>query len=158
MDRPRGIIVRAWTGILHLFFRLSRGLTIGVRAVVRTDDGKFLLVRHTYISGWHFPGGGVEPGQTIEEALAHELSQETGLKLLGKPKLHGIFFNRKVSKFDHVLVFLCEVEGAIAEPSSSLEIAELGFFGLNELPNEIDQGTQRRLHEIVEGTKQSNYW
>jgi 8-oxo-dGTP pyrophosphatase MutT (NUDIX family) len=56
--------------ILHTYFLMSRGLTIGVRAIVRSDDGKFLLVRHTYIPGWHFPGGGVEKGETAERALS----------------------------------------------------------------------------------------
>ena len=56
------------------------------------------------------PGGGVEPDETAEEALARELEQKTGLKATGVPKLHGIFLNRSVSKHDHVLVYLSILE------------------------------------------------
>ena len=84
--------------LLHTYFLMTRGLTIGVRAIVRSDDGKFLLVRHTYTPGWHFPGGGVEKGESAERALSNELRQETGLRLIGKPRLHGVFHNCSVSK------------------------------------------------------------
>ena len=59
-------------------------MTLGVRAVVRSPKGEFLLVRHTYTPGWHFPSSGVEVGQATEEALFDELAQETGLAHLGR--------------------------------------------------------------------------
>ena len=58
-------------------------MTLGVRAVVRSSNGEFLLVRHTYTPGWHFPGGGIEVGQAAEVALADELAQKTGLCVSG---------------------------------------------------------------------------
>src|SRR6202158_619064 len=48
--------------VLHLYWRLSRGMTLGVRAVVVDDLGRVFLVKHSYVTGWHLPGGGVEPG------------------------------------------------------------------------------------------------
>ncbi|RZP20576.1 MAG: NUDIX domain-containing protein [Erythrobacter sp.] len=147
-----------WSKTLHFFFRVSRGLTIGVRAVVRSHDGKFLLVRHTYTPGWHLPGGGVEPGETMTQALEKELKEETNLGLVGKPVLHGVFFNHHVSKHDHVLVYLCEVSGSIPQNSPDREIAELSFFDLNQLPEDMDQGTERRLREIAEGQAPAMGW
>lgn len=91
--------------MFHFYFLMRRGLTLGVRGIVRLDDGKFLLVRHTYIPGWYFPGGGVEKGQTIEQALSEELLQETGLKVVEKPVLYGVFHNNGVNKRDQVIVF-----------------------------------------------------
>tara|TARA_Y100000296_G_scaffold87454_1_gene134724 strand:+ start:9677 stop:9955 length:279 start_codon:yes stop_codon:yes gene_type:complete len=91
INKHGSVIKKLWSALLHLFFRASRGLTIGVRAVVLSEDGEFLLVRHTYAPGWHFPGGGVEPGESIEQALKKELWEETGLKLRGTPKFHGVF-------------------------------------------------------------------
>lgn len=152
------LVRRFWSRSLHVFFRLRRGLTIGVRAVVRDESGKVLLVRHTYTPGWHFPGGGVEVNETAEEALAKELQQETGLLLVGRPRLHGIFLNSAVSSRDHVLTYVCETEGQPPRLTPSPEIAELGYFSLDELPNDIDQGTERRLREIVESKEQSRYW
>ncbi|WP_227538427.1 NUDIX domain-containing protein [Tritonibacter mobilis] len=58
----RGIARKLFVRLLHAYFLITRGMTLGARAIVRSDDGKFLLVRHTYTPGWHFPGGGVEKG------------------------------------------------------------------------------------------------
>jgi 8-oxo-dGTP pyrophosphatase MutT (NUDIX family) len=56
--------------VAHLYFRLMRPLTLGVRAVVLDPARGAYLVRHTYTKGWFLPGGGVDPGETLLEALA----------------------------------------------------------------------------------------
>lgn len=144
--------------VIHYFFLISRGLTVGVRAVVRSPDGKFLLVRHTYTPGWHFPGGGVDRGETAEGALAKELRQETGLRLAGQPQLFGVYFNGAVSNRDHVLVYLCEAEGELASMSGSVEVAEAGYFGLGELPEGTDRGTVERMQELLGTRRRSVTW
>ena len=121
-----GVARALFSRSLHTYFLMRRGLTLGVRAIVLSDDGKFLLVRHTYTPGWHFPGGGVEKGQMAEQALRDELRQETGLQIAGKPIMHGLFYNNNVSRRDHVLAYHCVVsEGSKAKPMS-IEIAEIG--------------------------------
>lgn len=157
-DRQGGFGRALFSRLLHSYFLMRRSLTIGVRAMVRSADGKFLLVRHTYTPGWHFPGGGVEKGQTTETALRRELLQETDLELVGRPVLHGVFYNGKVSKRDHVLAYLCEVSGRAPGRPASVEIAEIGYFGLDDLPQDTDPGTERRMREIVEGLAQSACW
>jgi hypothetical protein len=64
-----------------LFFagsRLTRGKTLGVRAVAVDGDGRVLLVRHTYLAGWWLPGGGVDKGETTQAAVVRELREEAG--------------------------------------------------------------------------------
>ncbi|MDB4616354.1 NUDIX domain-containing protein [Akkermansiaceae bacterium] len=151
-------MTRFFSWALHKYFLLSRGLTIGVRAVVRSKDGGFLLVRHSYTPGWHFPGGGVEPGESVIKALERELREETGLVLKGEIGFHGVYHNCEASRKDHVLVYCCEVEEKDAPPASNLEIRELGYFGPDELPGGIDPGTKQRIQEIVNHLVPSKNW
>lgn len=157
-DEERGIGGALFSRLLHTYFLATRGLTIGVRAIVQSDDGSFLLVRHTYTPGWHFPGGGVEKGEAVERALRNELCQETGLELRGKPTLLGVFHNCSISRRDHVLAYLCEVDGDMPDKPPNMEIAEFGFFDLNSLPKGTDPGTERRMREIVEGVEHTECW
>lgn len=148
-ERKKSIARKLFSRALHSYFLIARGLTLGVRAIVRSDDGKFLLVRHTYTLGWHFPGGGVEKGEASVSALGKELLQETGLQLRGLPVLHGVFHNNGVSQRDHVLAYVCNVTGSVASIPPSPEIAEIGYFDLENLPDGTDPGTIRRMQEVV---------
>jgi 8-oxo-dGTP pyrophosphatase MutT (NUDIX family) len=157
-QKSRGFVQTLFSRMLHGYFLMSRGLTLGVRAIVRAPDGKFLLVRHTYTPGWHFPGGGVEKGETTVAALSKELLQETGLQLSGTPRLHGVFHNGHVSKRDHVLVYICDAKSHGPKKVTSPEIAEIAYFALSDLPESIDPGTLRRIREIVDGEAVSEAW
>lgn len=144
--------------LLHLYFRLSRGMTLGVRAAVLRDEREVLLVRHTYTPGWHLPGGGVETGETLLQALEKELHEEARIRLAGAPLLHGVFFNRAISRRDHVAVFV--VRDFVVEEAKQpdREIAEARFFALDDLPAATTGGTRRRLEEIIMGNPPPVDW
>src|SRR3954453_19732727 len=90
---------------LNAIYRgLFHALTVGVRGAVIDEHSRVFLVRHTYVRGWHLPGGGVEVGEAAEEALRRELREEAGIELTGPPVLHGVFFNSNASPRDHVVV------------------------------------------------------
>lgn len=144
--------------LLHLYFRLRRGMTLGVRAVVLRGGNEVFLVRHTYTAGWHLPGGGVETGETLLQALEKELHEEARIRLTGAPLLHGVFFNRAISRRDHVAVFV--VRDFVVEEAKrpDREIAEAGFFALDDLPATTTAGTRRRLGEVLAGDPASADW
>ncbi|MBW8847296.1 MAG: NUDIX domain-containing protein [Burkholderiales bacterium] len=63
----------------------EREITEVAVGVLVAPDGQFLLTSRpegkVYAGYWEFPGGKVEPGESIEEALARELHEELGIRI-----------------------------------------------------------------------------
>jgi ADP-ribose pyrophosphatase YjhB (NUDIX family) len=133
-------------------------LTLGAQGAVIDGEGRVLLVRHTYRPGWHFPGGGVERRETVEEALARELQEETGVLVTGKPELFGVYANFHVLPSDHVALFVVRQWQQPRIPPPSREIAEQGFFAKDALPREINESTQARIRELFDGGTRNPLW
>ena len=144
--------------LLHSWFLLRRPMTLGVRVVVENDAREVLLVRHTYVPGWYFPGGGVEVGETAEEAAKKELLEETGYHSNGKFTLLGAYYNKNASIRDHVLLFKCEDWSKKSQFIPNREIAEIGFFSIDALPEETTAATRKRILEIYTDTEISGHW
>ena len=143
----------------YLVKRIYFSLTLGSRVAVFDDDNRVLLVRHSYINGWYFPGGGVDPGETLEEAAGRELIEETDCRPIGPLIFKGIYFNSNASRRDHVGFFECrnwEKAGVTIIPNA--EIREVRFFALDDLPGDISPGTRRRLDELAGQSNQSSIW
>ena len=157
-DEPTGLARKLVGRLMHQYFRFARGLTLGVRAVVLDGEGRVFLVRHTYVGGWHFPGGGVEAGETMGDALARELMEEGNIAIEGTPQLHGMFFNNRATRRDHVGVYVIRdfTQGAPRGPDR--EIAEAGFFALDALPGGTTKATHARLSEIIEEAPPDPLW
>ena len=143
---------------LHTYWRFSRGLRLGVRTVVIDARERVFLVRHTYARGWHFPGGGVERGEAALDAARRELAEEARIELNGAPDLHGVFFNKGVSRRDHVIVYVVRDFRVIEQKAPDREIAEARFFPLDALPDGLTRGTRQRLDEIEGKTQVSPTW
>jgi ADP-ribose pyrophosphatase YjhB (NUDIX family) len=144
--------------LLHFYWRFSRGLTLGVRAAVLDANGRVLLVRHGYAQGWHLPGGGVEAGESLLEALTRELEEEGNVKLVGAPVLHGIFHHENASRRDHVALYVVREFEWSGEPAPTLEIRESKFFAPDALPEGTTAGTLRRLDEIAQSARPAAKW
>ena len=135
---------------LHPWFRFSRGLTLGVRALVVDDEGKILLVRHSYMPGWYLPGGGVERGETAGAALVRELHEEAGVKVTGDVVLAGIYSNHDHFAGDHVVLY--KVTGFTrGDWTPTAEIREARFFDAAQLPDGTSAATARRIAGVVTG-------
>jgi 8-oxo-dGTP pyrophosphatase MutT (NUDIX family) len=143
---------------LHLYWRLARGMTLGVRAIVLDGDDRVFLVKHSYVAGWHLPGGGVEPGESLLDALRRELAEEGCIEILDEPVLHGLFFNSHVSRRDHVAVYLIRNFRQNRLPEPNREIVACGFFDAGMLPTETTAGTRLRISEAMQNKRQIATW
>jgi len=144
--------------LLHVYWRFARGLTIGVRAVVVDAQGSVFLVRHSYIAGWHLPGGGVETGETLLTALGRELREEGNIELIDPPRLFGVYFNRRVSRRDHVALYVVRSFRQSAPPQPNREIVGHGFFAPAALPEGTGLATRERLAEVFQGRAPAQFW
>jgi ADP-ribose pyrophosphatase YjhB (NUDIX family) len=144
--------------VFHLYWRFARGMTLGVRAVVLDRDGRVFLVKHSYVSGWHLPGGGVEVGETCRDALRRELAEEGRIEISGEPALHGLFLNSHVSRRDHVAVYLVRQYRQDRLPEPNREIVACGFFAAGALPADTTAGTRLRISEALDGKAPMATW
>ncbi|MDP1867058.1 NUDIX domain-containing protein [Bradyrhizobium sp.] len=158
LQKLRTTLEPALRRVFHLYWRFARGMTLGVRAVVLDGDNRIFLVKHSYVSGWHLPGGGVETGETFREALRRELAEEGRIELAGEPSLHGLFLNSHVSRRDHVAVYLVRQFSQDRLPEANREIVACGFFDAAALPEETTPGTRLRIAEVLGGRTPIATW
>jgi len=154
---------RGWPGVrarlFHAYFLLRRPMTLGARGVVFDREANAVfLIRHTYVPGWQFPGGGVESGETLAEALRRELMEEGNIDCTAPPELKSFHWNRRASNRDHVGLFLVTAFRQTAPKQRDREIAEAGFFPIDALPEATTPATQRRINELFRGEAVSPYW
>jgi 8-oxo-dGTP pyrophosphatase MutT (NUDIX family) len=144
--------------ILHTYWRFARGMTLGVRGMVLDENRNVFLIKHTYTAGWQFPGGGVEVGETMGEAVAREIAEEGNIEVLAPPILHGIYLNARASRRDHVALFVIRSFRQTRQPVPNWEIAAHGFFSIDALPDDISPATRARIREVMFGALPSDRW
>ncbi len=146
--------------VLHFFariyWRLARPLTVGTRVLVFDEEGSVLLVRHTYMPGWFFPGGGVERGETLKAAAVRELYEEVGVTPKGDMLFFGLYANFHEHKSDHVALYVLRSFEQVPNPNR--EIAETGFFAVDVLPEATTEATRARICEVLENRSPAEFW
>jgi ADP-ribose pyrophosphatase YjhB (NUDIX family) len=158
LDGTRRVLEGTLRRLLHVYWRFARAMTLGVRALVIDEEGRIFLVKHSYVRGWYLPGGGVETGETLSEALARELREEGNIEVTAPPQLHGVFHNSRESRRDHVALFIVRDFCQTAAPVPDREIIAHGFFALDALPNDTTAATRARIIEVLGGAPVSERW
>jgi ADP-ribose pyrophosphatase YjhB (NUDIX family) len=135
---------------------LSPKYVVGVSGLIRDDQGRILLLRHTYRRDkpWGLPGGGLKPGESLEECLLREVREETGMNVEIVHMLSGAAHpDRRLVD----MIFSCRLlpGESLAAFRPNAEIAEARWFERDDLPAAISRG-QRTL--IAVALAQAEEW
>jgi 8-oxo-dGTP pyrophosphatase MutT (NUDIX family) len=129
----------------------------GVAAVI-FDDGRILLQRRDDTGRWGLPGGGVEPGESVRQALIREVREETGLvveplRLIGvysDPAHHQIVTYPDGNVVHYVSsVFECTVRAG--HLTCGEESLELDWFDPERLPEDVMLISTIRIRDALAG-------
>lgn len=136
----------------RLLFLIFKPMTNGVRLLM-VRDGKVLLVKHVYEDKWYLPGGLVDKGETLDQAIRREAQEEVGASL-NDLQLFGVYTSFKDDRTDHIVVFLSQ--DFSLDGQSDHEIEALDFYPLDALPETTSDGSKHRIEDYVRG-KTLNY-
>lgn len=142
-------VQRAW-------WRVRRPTVMGACAMVMNETGEMLLVRHTYMRGWHFPGGGVGKHETVLAAMHRELREELGLTVTAAPELVGVYTNPADPRASHVAFYKVSTYEMDFKPN--IEIAEWRFFAPDALPADAGRGPKNRVAEMKGEREPDGIW
>ena len=157
---PKGLRSMA-PRLIHAAARFTRPLTMGVRAVLlqgRGADVAVYLIKHSYVSGWHLPGGAVEAGETCLAALRREVREECAIEVGGSPALIGLYFNGRASRRDHVAAYRVDDFTVVEQRARDWEIVAAGFFPRRALPAGTTEAVRSRLSEVLDGKPVAEDW
>jgi 8-oxo-dGTP pyrophosphatase MutT (NUDIX family) len=154
---PRFPLVSRASLALSLAFRAYRTpVALGTNAIVELTSGKVVLVRHRYMPGLCFPGGGILPGEAPAVAIMRELEEEIGLLRFDSRELSGLY-TRKVGWTTN-LIALYRLRNAAIAFKPNIEISEIADVDPRNPPPDTSPATRRRLAEFTGTAAISRYW
>ncbi|MGD9592885.1 MAG: NUDIX domain-containing protein [Candidatus Berkiella sp.] len=138
--------------------RLLNTATIGVKALIINEHKEVMLVEHTYMQGWHLPGGGVNPSETPIEAIIREVQEETGLIVKQTPSLFAIYTHLICGASDYPLLYVITQFASPPKVKLCREIKQACWFDINNLPPNTTESTRLRIQEVLKSTPAAPHW
>jgi 8-oxo-dGTP diphosphatase len=137
---------------------LLRRPVVGIAAAARTRDGRWVLIRRGDTGEWALPGGTLEWGESLRDAVARELLEEAGVKVQSLGGVSGVYSrsDRDVRFHAVTVVVHALVEEPSAAPANPVEIRDVRLFADDAIPTEIGMG----MGDMIRHARESGdvYW
>ncbi|HWZ93122.1 MAG TPA: NUDIX hydrolase [Polyangiaceae bacterium] len=157
MLRPVRIPTGLWKLTKEVARHLLRRPVVGIAALARTPDGRYVLIRRSDSGEWAMPGGTLEWGETLRTAIERELLEEAGTRLVSLGEVIGVYSRPDRDPRFHAVTIV--VEATVAPPSHApdnpLEILEVRAFAEADLPSSLSHGMTEMLHN---GRTARHFW
>ncbi len=150
---PKG----AFTIVKEVARHLLRRPVVGVAAAARTPDGRWVLIRRTDTGEWALPGGTLEWGEKLSDAIVRELDEEAGVEVLALGDVAGVYSDPSRDHRFHAVTIVVHatVSEPLRPPLNPVEIAEVRLFEASEFPATLAHGMTRMLTDAGSGVP---YW
>lgn len=126
----------------------ERPHSVSVAGVIVDDAGRALLIKRRDNGKWEPPGGVLEPGESIPDALQREVLEETGIKIALPATLTGVYKN--MTRLIVSMVFRCEaIDGT---PTTGAETRALRWATREEVIELADEAYAIRVLDALDHT------
>lgn len=147
MQIPSG----AWKIVKEIARHLLRRPVVGIVAAARTVDGRLLLIRRGDSGKWALPGGTLEWGENLRDAIEREVLEETGATVTALGELLGTYSRPDRDPRFHAVTIV--VGATITEPDQArvnpVEVSEVGLFHDHQLPSDYSHGMEDIVQNVV---------
>ncbi len=136
------IPLAAWGIAKEVARHLLRRPVVGIVAAARTRDGRWLLVRRGDTGEWALPGGTLEWGEQLRDAVTREIAEEAGAHVSELGDLAGVYSRPDRDRRFHAVTVVVHavVEPPERPPRNPLEVLEVGLFADDALPSTLAHG------------------
>lgn len=143
---------------LQRYWRISRGLTLEARGVLRDAAGHVLLVRDGPKAPWRLPGGPVRAGETAEAAMERALGDDAGTKAPRPFRLLAIYARHGTRTTAQIVVFVVPSWTLLNISSGGEPSCLVNLFPPDKLPDDTEPATRKRIDDVISGRQAPELW
>jgi len=131
---------------LKIIRATQKKFTASVGVIITNSAGKVLLLEHVLrpASGWGIPGGFINASEQPDAAARREIREETGIEMENLQMLRVRTLNRHIE-------FLFRAESNDTGRVLSREIKGLGWFAVDEMPEEMSPIQKETVEKVLRG-------
>ncbi len=130
-----------------IYWFILRPKTVGVKCLIENSAREYLLIKTTYSGDyWAIPGGGVKSGESVENAVTREVSEEVGINVTNL-KLVGSYSSDIEYKRDMIHLFTAKVSSHYFNLNQG-EISVAQWFPKDQMPNNVSRSITETLSRM----------